>query len=176
MYEGPRGAIFDDARTYRYALWRTWDAEAPTVAFVMLNPSTADATTLDPTCRRCRGFAESWGYGSVLVGNLFALRSTDPGRLRDHDDPVGPANDRHLRRIAGAARTVVAAWGVHGAYRGRDREVAARLDADLMALDTTRDGHPGHPLYLPGDLEPTPWAPAPRPRDRDDPDGSTDRG
>ena len=158
--ERPSGAIFSDDGEYRYCLWREWDSEMPAVAFVMLNPSTADATTLDPTCRRCRRFAEDWGFGTLLVGNLFALRSTDPSNLYDSGDsgdPVGPANDEYLKAICAEAETVVAAWGTHGALHDRGREVARALDADLCAIDTTKEGHPIHPLYQPADAEPGSW-------------------
>ncbi len=35
---------------YRYSLERTWDEDKPTVLFVCLNPSTADAVEDDATC------------------------------------------------------------------------------------------------------------------------------
>lgn len=148
------GAEFSECDEYRYRLWRTWDTSKPTLAFIMLNPSTADATSLDPTCRRCKTYAEDWGYGKLVVGNIFALRSTDPQGLYEHDDPVGPANDEHLREIVDEADRVIAAWGTHGALMDRGREVAEMLDGELEALDTTKDGHPNHPLYQPKDIEP----------------------
>lgn len=150
-------ALFDEDREYRYRLWRMWDAEKPTLAFIMLNPSTADETELDPTCRRCKGFAEDWDYGSLLVGNIFALRSTDPEQLYEHPDPVGPENDAHLREICDEADMVVAAWGAHGDLYGRGREVAEMLP-EIYALDTTQEGHPTHPLYQPADQKPTEFA------------------
>ena len=151
-------AIFSSDGTYRYRLRRTWNAEKPTLAFLMLNPSTADESKDDPTIRRCLGYANEWDYGTLLVGNLFALRSTDPSRLREHPEPVGPENDRHLSGITENANKVIAAWGTSGALHDRGVEVAKMLDEALAALDTTKEGHPNHPLYQPKDAEPERWA------------------
>jgi hypothetical protein len=74
-------AVFDETGSYRYLLGREWEGTGEAVGFIMLNPSTADAMTNDPTIRRCIGFARAWGYGSLWVGNLFAYRSRDPKRL-----------------------------------------------------------------------------------------------
>lgn len=146
-------ATFSPCRTYRYALTRRWEEDdSDGVAFLMLNPSTADAMADDPTIRRCVGFAKTWGFGGLLVLNLFALRATDPKQLYGHDDPVGPDNDAviggWLDRLSGP---VVAAWGVHGAYRQRHAEVTDLVRAhgkQLMCLGATKDGHPKHPLYV----------------------------
>lgn len=157
LQDDRRGAVFSDCGEYRYRLHRTWDVEKPTVAFVMLNPSTADETSLDPTCRLCKNYAKRWGYGELVVGNIFAYRATDPDDLKAADEPVGPKNDRYLREICDDAELVVAAWGTHGAHRDRGQEVARTLDVQLHALDTTQDGHPNHPLYQRKDLDPEPW-------------------
>jgi hypothetical protein len=45
------------------------------------------------------------------------------------DDPVGPENDAHLRRLAAEAGVVVAAWGTHGTHGGRHSAVRAMLPA-----------------------------------------------
>ncbi|QCC59415.1 DUF1643 domain-containing protein [Natrinema thermotolerans] len=150
-------ATFDEHRDYRYTLTRKWDESKPTLGWIMLNPSTADETEDDPTIRRCIGYAKDWGYGSITVGNLFALRATDPDELREHPDPVGGRNDDELQAVCEFADKVVAAWGANGDLYGRGREVGEILDADLYALDTTKAGHPVHPLYQPKDAEPEPW-------------------
>jgi len=151
-----RAATFDRTRRYRYRLWRTWAPERERLLFLMLNPSTADAEKLDPTVRRCVGYAERWGYGSLEVANLFALRSTDPGELYQALDPIGPENDRHIRDAVRASSAIVAAWGQHGRLRGRDEDVIRLVTglADLHCLRRTKHGLPWHPLYLPGDLRP----------------------
>ncbi len=55
---------------------------------------------MNPTIRRCIGFAKAWGLRGLIVGNLFALRSTDPKALYDHPDPIGPDNAQHILAIA----------------------------------------------------------------------------
>jgi hypothetical protein len=152
-------AVISPCETYRYELRRTWDPNQPTVGWIMLNPSTADATLDDPTIRRCVGFARRWGYGGIVVRNLFALRATDPRALRTHPDPVGPANDRHLLNGArGGDALTICAWGAHGSLHGRDRAVLDLFDAFVRVhhLGLTKAGHPRHPLYLPGAAEPIP--------------------
>lgn len=162
-----RGATFSACGEYRYDLTRRLAGGEGAVVFVMLNPSTADAFEEDPTVRRCVGFAHDWGYASLRVLNIFALRSTDPRGLRQCIDPVGPLNDEYLRRYCAPdkALRVVAAWGTHGAYLERGARALAILreargDAGgLCALTWTKEGHPGHPLYAKGDCVPLPVGP-----------------
>lgn len=146
---------------YRYTLWRTWaNHQQPAIcAWVMLNPSTADASDDDPTIRRCIGYSRRWGYDGLVVRNLFALRATDPRELHAAADPVGPANDHWLTRWDRVARLVVA-WGTgrHPRIADRWRHAAALLAPHRpVCLRTARDGQPVHPLYQPGDLDPQPW-------------------
>lgn len=157
-------AVLSDDRHYRYRLTRTWDTEKPRLAWVMLNPSTADETEDDPTIRRCIGYAKDWGYGSILVGNLFALRTPEPSELGNDPNPVGEENNRHLRLIANDAAKVMVAWGASYSDNGlgavRRPFVTSLLEevvGTVYCLGTTKDGHPVHPLYQPADAEPEPF-------------------
>ena len=151
------GAAFDLTGAYRYLFRRAWDTALPSVGFIMLNPSTADQHHDDPTIRRCLGFARAWGFGSLEVVNLFALRATSPAALLASPDPVGPENDEHIRAMAARVDLVVAAWGNHGARFGRDAEVARLLGGRVTCLRVTAQGQPKHPLYVPGSVRPQPW-------------------
>lgn len=149
-------AKMSPCRSYRYSLERHWNVKLPSVMFIGLNPSTADEQTDDPTVRRCIGFAKRWGFGSLILTNLFSYRSKDPKHLLVVDDPIGRWNDRWIDQAAERADLVVAAWGALGGIMARDQVVAARI-ATLYCLGKTKGGHPRHPLYLAGDLEPTPF-------------------
>lgn len=145
-------ASFSSCRRYRYALWRRWGSGRYAM-FIGLNPSTADEKLDDPTIRRCRAFAMSWGFDALCMTNLFAYRATEPSDMLAQDDPVGVENDAYLQRLAEDAGVVVAAWGNHGTHLERNKAVMAMIPR-LHALALTRDGHPGHPLYLPAHLSP----------------------
>lgn len=157
-----RSAVFSPCRTWRYALYRIWDETKPPLAVIGLNPSTADETQDDPTVRRCIRFARDWGYGGLVMLNMFAFRSTDPAGLRSAADPRGPENDQRLLDET-AQRRVLCAWGTHGSLFGRDSTVTTMLtkaSRDLVCLGRTKDGYPRHPLYVRADTRPEPWGQA----------------
>jgi hypothetical protein len=146
------GAVFSPCYRYRYVLTREWERGEGNVNFIMLNPSTADASVDDPTIRRCIGFAQRWGYRTLTVTNLYGLRATDPRELRRADDPIGPCNGEELANQARLASLVVCAWGNHGLSRGElvRRVLQATLSPFIRVshLGLTHAGAPRHPLYL----------------------------
>jgi hypothetical protein len=161
-----RRALISECGQYRYRLSRRWNKSLPSCLFIMLNPSTADAELDDPTIRRCIAFAKSWGYGKLYVGDLFAVRTKSPSKMKDHSHPVGPNNCQHLQRmalkVARSGGICVAAWGGHGTHMGQDKIVMKWFESfgvQLHFIKLTIKKAPCHPLYLRGDLKPTPWNP-----------------
>lgn len=161
-------ALLSDCGTYRYTLGRNLGHSLTLVnkpcLFIMLNPSTADASLDDPTIRRCMGFARREGCTFLTVVNLFALRSTDPDVLSQHDDPVGVENMTHIgrelrRHNPALGHLVIAAWGAHPMARHHGvRAIRGRLhEAGALCLGMTKDGEPRHPLYLRADAPLIPW-------------------
>jgi hypothetical protein len=158
--QGPTGAQFSSCRRWRYLLWRRWDEQKPAANFLMLNPSTADEMKLDPSCTRARNYAEKWGFGGLVVTNLFGWRATDPDEMKAVRDPVGKGNDAAILHAARACAVVVCAWGNHGLHMDRSAAVLKKLKEAgirLNYLKLNSSGEPAHPLYLPGSLKPTRW-------------------
>ena len=60
-------AVISQDERHRYSLTRRWGDGPRVCCWIMLNPSTADATTDDPTIRRCIGFTHAWGYDALTV-------------------------------------------------------------------------------------------------------------
>jgi hypothetical protein len=159
-------AVFSSCGKYRYMLSRTWTPGEKYCVFVGLNPSTADEEKDDPTIRRCISYAQRWGYGGMVMLNLFAFRSTDPKGLLSVEDPVGPENDTWFDLIYFSPNVdkVVAAWGVHGSLKKRDQEIKDRMAYGFEVFGLTKEGHPKHPLYLKKDIMTIPWITALRHR------------
>jgi hypothetical protein len=160
------GTTFSHCRQYRYSLERDLGILGSGVLlFIMLNPSTADEFHDDPTLKRCIVFGQRWGFRTLLVGNLYAWRSSKPADLWDASDPVGPANRESLIGLLGAADTVVCAWGQKGPQESYadaaldfiQRYRSERCGSAPTFLTLNANGCPGHPLYLKGDLVPQRW-------------------
>lgn len=156
------GAAFSEDRQHRYTLWRRFSADvrySQMVAFIGLNPSTADETKNDPTVSRCIKFAKRWGGHGMVMLNAFAYRATDPQDMKIQGPRAcGPDNDAAIEAIVRVMGTVVCCWGVHGRFLGRDKEVLALLarvaPQKTFHLGRTKNGNPKHPLYLRGDTVP----------------------
>ncbi len=167
-----RGAVMSDCGLYRYTLERRWVPlerrpddgairNGKMILWVLLNPSTADAETDDPTNTRALDFSMAWGFGACVFVNLFAWRATDPKEMLAAADPIGPDNDEHIRDQLGKADHVMVAWGVPGKHRGRDDDVL-----DIMASVWQRrpscfgcnlNDTPKHPLFLPKKAQTLAW-------------------
>jgi hypothetical protein len=150
------GADISECSRYRWSLYRCWNHALPLLGWIMLNPSTADASVDDPTIRRCIGFARDWGFGGIEVRNLFAWRATDPSALREAIDPVGVRNDEAINGLAILCPKIVCAWGAHPFARQRANQVAQSLrhrNAHTVCLGMTKGGCPKHPLCVPSDAE-----------------------
>ena len=165
-YRGAPGvggtATFSPCERYRYRLTRQWHAGEPALcAWVMLNPSKADAAENDLTIAKVCGFSQRWGFGGAIVVNMFALVSTNPKVMLTDDDPVGPDNDAHLRSVLrdmpAVARIVCAwgnlPWGAKGpvTYWKRVDSWARELKHDRRSVCLGRTktlGEPRHPSRL----------------------------
>lgn len=148
--EPDKTAVISDCGRYRYELTRCWDSSLPTVTFIGLNPSTADADKDDATIRRLIDFAKRWGCGRLVMLNLFAFRATEPRDMKKAADPIGPENDARLQ-AACLNGLVVAMWGSDGGHLDRDERVLHLLDlvrVEVKCFGHTLDGKPRHPLYL----------------------------
>ncbi len=148
-----KDAVISECGKYRYQLLREWDAKLSKILFIMLNPSTANAQEDDPTIRRCIGFAKSWGYGGIYVGNLFAYRSTNPKELLKSSDPIGPNNFDNIKIMANKCEYMVMAYGNGNKEMPYSPILLTLLIENYNVVHIgplTKQGNPRHPLYIKG--------------------------
>lgn len=148
------GAVISECGLYRYRLWRIWDDSKPLCMFVMHNPSTADAQEDDPTIRRCVGFAKSWGYGGIYIGNLSPYRATKPTEMLKVDlSTLCPIeNIMHTNEMSRLCSMHIFAYG-NPIIKDLLPEI---WDDRWHYLKLTKSRNPYHPLYLKSDLKPIP--------------------
>ena len=166
-----RSATLSDCGRFRFVLRRTW-GKGPTVSWLMLNPSTADAEQDDPTLRRIMDFAAQWGMVGVTVVNVFPFRSSKPTELwrgldkgPDSDITAIDANVQHIEHAAseGALRMLGFGADVPARYPvALDLALSAFGDG-AMCLGTNADGWPLHPMArgkhrVPSYAKPTFWS------------------
>lgn len=144
----------DEAYEYRADLW--W-AQGPRLVFVGCNPSRITwqaGARLDPTSANCEAVARREGYAGMTMLNLWARRGTDPSRLRDHTDLIGPGWAEAFDEAVRDLDFVVGAWGTapfraastHVA-RHRINEVIDHLDklgVKVVCLGQTKCDAPRH--------------------------------
>lgn len=157
-------AQFSQCARYRYRLTRVWNEDLPTCGFLLLNPSTADAQTLDPTLKRTVHFATREGCGAIMILNLFARRSAHPRVLRDELraglDIIGPENDYWIQAsLLAITGPLIVGWGTERIAKTRAEEVRRALGRHTVALDINGDDSPKHPLYVKGDSPLIPYPP-----------------
>lgn len=139
---------------YRWAMYRAWGS-GPTIFWGLLNPSDADGKRDDPTTWRMMGFSYRWGFGSMIVGNVYPFRSPTTDRLRawrntfDHKAYEGNGmrpwnldksswsafhhNQHVISRLLTPEMTCVAAWGLGPA----DADLEHFLYGIRMQVDTS---------------------------------------
>ena len=154
-------AIISDCGQYRYELHREWDKKKGKVLFIMLNPSTACGVSDDLTTIRCMNFAKKWGYGGIMIGNIYPFRAKRPRDLKKwiNDTTVFVygacrTNKAHVQEMAQKADMTICAWG--GNHPGTPRWINDLGNLHFLELCKDRVT-PKHPLgNLSKDLEPIP--------------------
>lgn len=149
---------------YRWTMTRAWGS-GPTVLWVPFNPSDADHKRDDPSTLRMMGFSYRWGFGSMIVANVYPFVSSTPAGLNawrrtfDHKryeaDGMPPweldrvrgswaafhHNQRIISRLLTPEMTCVAAWGLG--------PTEADLDNFLMGVcfENPENGHPDDAMF-----------------------------
>lgn len=156
-----RAADISDCGLYRWTAKRAWGA-GPRILWCCFNPSRADAYRDDPTMLRMMGFSYRWGFGSMVVVNVFPYITAHPIELRRWQKNRNvqqwmAKNFGVVTREIDASDKLVAAWGnvaqrdindflwaISSTITGNG-EGSIRF-YDWQCIGWTKDGSPTHPL------------------------------
>jgi hypothetical protein len=125
-----------------------------------LNPSTADDKEADRTIKRVMGFAEGNGFDSFVMLNLYPQRATYPTDLDFQiDNSKLDENISEILKVVDcySTSTILAAWGTSISIRGYFKTCIKQLFVSINHRninwvkigESTKEGHPRHPLYAP---------------------------
>lgn len=84
----------------RYAFAQWWYASHTNAlaAWVLLNPGVGDSEgTPRSILGRCRNLTRTWGFGGLIIVNLFAKRCRRPRELPNDVSAIGPSNNAVLQ-------------------------------------------------------------------------------
>ena len=165
-----RLAVFstDALKLYRLELRRVWDDRLPLLPVCMLNPSWGDDEKEDMTLLALIHFARMWGYGGLLIVNLYGYRASQPREMfKMGAAAIGADNDNHTAAAVAYAKAnggkMLVAWGNDGGERALTlaRYIQAH-GVQMICLGTTKSGAPKHPLArglhrIPRDQLPIEW-------------------
>ncbi len=149
---------FSADRLHRYSLLHVMQPGGKRIAWIGLNPSTADEHRLDPTLARVRKFSLAHGYDEFVMLNLFSFRATVPQELRQRriTEPEMLLNGMNVRSGIRSSAAVVFAWGAtfnQWPVCAHEMRAWANTYEDALCLGHTKAGFPKHPLYVRGDTK-----------------------
>lgn len=126
------------------------------IAFIGMNPSTADGAASDPTVSRGRNMALRMGYHGMVQLNVADIRGTQPATLPTLNMPLSSnINIRFILKFAKSAEKVFACWGeltdefAEAAYLVFDTLRRELPDKPIYCFGTTQKGWPRHFRGLP---------------------------
>lgn len=145
----------DQSRRYAYAL--TWAGDRPHVLWVMLNPGTGETEgRRRNTFERCKRWSRDMGYGGLMLGNVFSLRTRSARELLKVPQQMDELNTAALVLLSQLAPDTIVAWGNHGA-RSRYPAALRGLLKQPRCFGLTQAGQPRHPLYVPSGTSLVEW-------------------
>lgn len=149
--------VYSLDKTRRYAYSLTWAAEKPHLLWVMLNPGTGESEgRRRSTFERCKKWSISMGFGGLIFGNVFSLRSKSAVDLLKLPQPSDALNNEALALLSKLASETIVAWGNHGAKSDRPSSLRTLLSSP-KCFGCTKTGQPRHPLYVRGDAPLVDW-------------------
>ncbi|WP_397537184.1 DUF1643 domain-containing protein [Rummeliibacillus pycnus] len=143
--------MFDESKQHRLKLICTWDESLPVCLFILLNPNTVELENCDQTTDKCIKIASYNGYGSIVIVNLFSLRTPTSKKLLAVDVRSIPQNIEIVKQSIDETDMIIAAWGEEGTWFNANYPILKYMEdtgKKLYHLHTDSFGWPMHPISI----------------------------
>ena len=120
--------VMSDDETKRYSLYKEWQKDKPSLAIVMLCPSSSGEVAVDTSTALTIGNCFRLGYGSVTIVNLFSNINDFALREAQEEDP------ENLQAIIAAAEKADCLVMGAGTGKAKNKLFQRRLEQVLAAL------------------------------------------
>ena len=143
--------------THRYALiykYKNSESEK-TATIVMLNPSKANSSRLDPTMGIVLNKMQRLCYTKVIILNLFSYITSKQEKLQEKineslEEAIGEENDSYIERYLNNAAIAIIAWGNaekinKSKLKERIRGILKKINVKIHKMgDWTKHNQPKH--------------------------------
>ena len=126
--------VASDCGEYRYSLHKIWDEQKPSLAILMICPSSSSGeVAVDTSTMLTLGNCYRLGYGSVTIVNLFS-------KVNDFDlKDANESDEENLEAILRAVESVPCFVLAAGTGKAKNKVVQQRLEQVLTALRPYED-------------------------------------
>lgn len=125
--------IASDDGAFRYSLRKTWDEQKPSLAILMICPSSSGEISVDNSTMLTLGNCYRLGYGSVTILNLFS-------KINDFDlKDASETDEENLQAILKAAESVDCFVLGAGTGKAKNKVFQRRLEQVLTDLRPYED-------------------------------------
>lgn len=125
--------VASDDGAYRYSLRKVWDETKPSLAILMICPSSSGEVAVDASTMLTLGNCYRLGYGSVTIVNLFS--KVNDFNLKGATD----TDEENLQAILKAAESVDCFVIGAGTGKAKNKIFQRRLEQVMMALRPYED-------------------------------------
>lgn len=125
--------IMSDDGAYRYSLRKQWDESKPSLAIIMMCPSSSGEVAVDTSTMLVLSNCYRLGYGSVTIVNMFS--KVNDFMLKDSKDE----NQENIRAILDAAEKCTCLVMGAGTGKAKNKIFQHRLEQVLTAIRPYED-------------------------------------
>lgn len=125
--------IMSDDGVYRYSLRKVWDESKPSLAIIMICPSSSGEVAVDASTMLVLSNCYRLGYGSVTIVNMFS--KVNDFALKDAEDE----DRKNIQAILDAAEKSTCLVMGAGTGKAKNKTFQRRLEQVLTAIRPYED-------------------------------------